>query len=264
MFDDREWRDAARPELQRPELQRPELHRHAFVVDRLRPTKRRPSDDLRAGAKRLIDIGLSLVLLIVVSPVMAIIAVALKLDSRGPVIFIQERAGSRRVVRRRQAWWEMRTFYCYKFRSMYSDIDQTAHERFIKDFVNGSLVDGPTDVTPFKLTGDARVTRVGRFLRRMSLDELPQLVNVLKGDMSLVGPRPVPLYEVAEYESWHYERLAARPGITGTWQVYGRGRVSFAEMVRMDIEYVRRPSLSADFRLLVATLPAVFNGKGAH
>lgn len=254
MFDNKEWRVAARPGSPR----------HEFTVDRLRPTKRRLSDDFRAGTKRLLDIGLSLVLLIVVSPVLAVIAVALKLDSRGPVIFIQARAGSRRVARRGQAWWEMRTFYCYKFRSMYSDTDEAAHQAFIKDFVNGSLVEGPTDVTAFKLTADARVTRVGRFLRRTSLDELPQLVNVLKGDMSLVGPRPVPLYEVAEYESWHYERLAARPGITGTWQVYGRGRVSFTEMMRMDIEYVRRPSLGADFKLLLATLPAVFNGKGAR
>ncbi len=232
--------------------------------DRLRPAKRRLPDELRAWTKRLLDISISLILLIVVSPMLFAIAIALKVDSPGPVIFVQERVGSRRVVRRGRVWWELRTFNCYKFRSMFSDTDETAHRRFIKEFVDGSIDTGATEMSAFKLTGDDRVTRVGRFLRRMSLDELPQLANVLKGDMSLVGPRPVPVYEVAEYESWHYERLAARPGLTGTWQVYGRGRVSFTEMMRMDIEYVRRPSLGADLKLLAATLPAVLAGKGAH
>jgi lipopolysaccharide/colanic/teichoic acid biosynthesis glycosyltransferase len=225
---------------------------------------RRLSDEVRARLKRLLDIAVSLVLLVVVAPVLAAIAVAIRLDSRGPVIFAQDRAGSRRVVRKGRVWWEMENFQCFKFRSMYAHVDESAHQRFIKSFVDDAIEPDTSDVSGFKLSGDDRVTRVGRFLRRTSLDELPQLINVLKGDMSLVGPRPVPLYEVAEYESWHYERLAALPGITGTWQVYGRGRVSFNEMMRMDIDYVRRPSLGADLKLLAATLPAVLVGKGAR
>ena len=253
MLGNRETRAPARPN---PQID--------LLENRFRPIKRRISDEIRARTKRLLDIGISLILLVVVSPVLMAIAVALKLDSRGPVIFVQERAGSRRIVRRGLVWWEFRTFDCYKFRSMYTHNDESTHQRFIKEFVDGHIGPEADGVPTFKLTGDDRVTRVGRFLRRTSLDELPQLVNVLKGDMSLVGPRPVPLYEVAEYESWHYERLAALPGITGIWQVYGRGRVTFAEMMRMDIEYVRRPSLGADLKLLAATLPAVMAGKGAH
>ena len=115
-----------------------------------------------------------------------------------------------------------------------------------------------------KLTDDPRVTRIGRILRRTSLDELPQLFNVLKGEMSLVGPRPVPLYEAAAYVDWHLERLAALPGITGLWQVRGRGRVSFAEMVRMDIAYVRNQSPLLDITLLLSTIPAVMSGRGAE
>jgi lipopolysaccharide/colanic/teichoic acid biosynthesis glycosyltransferase len=116
---------------------------------------------------------------------------------------------------------------------------------------------------PFKLTDDPRLTRVGKVLRRTSLDELPQFFNVLKGEMSLVGPRPVPLYEVAEYKEWQRERLAAMPGMTGLWQVKGRSRVSFDEMVRMDIEYTRNRSLCFDLKILLLTIPAVLSGEGA-
>jgi lipopolysaccharide/colanic/teichoic acid biosynthesis glycosyltransferase len=119
-----------------------------------------------------------------------------------------------------------------------------------------------TSVT-VKLTDDPRITRVGRFLRRTSLDELPQLLNVLKGEMSLVGPRPVPPYEAAAYQDWHRERLAGLPGITGLWQVKGRGLVSFTEMVRMDIEYLRSQSTWLDFKIMLATIPAVLFGRGA-
>jgi len=229
---------------------------------RLRPARRRVIAEIRYGAKRLLDIGLSAFLLILLAPAFAAIALAIKLDSRGTVVFVQARAGSRRVAQRGRVWWEPRVFPCFKFRSMVASSNDSAHAAHVTRFVNGSI-DAAAEET-VKMTGDARVTRVGRILRRTSLDELPQLVNVLKGDMSLVGPRPVPLYEVAEYEPWHYERLAARPGITGLWQVHGRGRVSFTEMMRMDIDYVRKPSLAADMKLLALTVPAVLNGKGAH
>jgi lipopolysaccharide/colanic/teichoic acid biosynthesis glycosyltransferase len=116
----------------------------------------------------------------------------------------------------------------------------------------------------FKLSNDPRVTRVGHILRKTSLDELPQLVNVLKGEMSLVGPRPLPTYEVAEYQAWHRERLAALPGITGLWQVQGRCEVTFEEQVQMDIEYVRNQSLWQDIKILLSTIPAVVSGRGAE
>lgn len=224
----------------------------------------RIAGDVRYVVKRLIDLGISLVTLVVLSPLLVGIAVAIKLDSRGPVLFVQERMGSTRTRRRGVARWEPRVFGCAKFRSMYADADESAHRQHIKQFVDGSLDTGGEAAPNFKMVEDPRVTRVGGFLRKTSLDELPQLLNVVKGDMSLVGPRPVPVYEVAEYEPWHYERLDAKPGITGIWQVYGRGRVTFDEMVQMDIEYVRRPSITGDFKLLVLTVPAVFAGKGAH
>lgn len=230
---------------------------------RLRLSSRRAADDLRNLGKRSIDVVLSLILLLLAAPLFVAIAVAVKLESQGPVFFVQERAGSKRVTQRREAWWELRSFRCYKFRSMVSDADESAHLIHIKRFVGGSIEVGSPDQPTFKISGDDRITRVGRLLRKTSLDEIPQLVNVLKGDMSLVGPRPVPLYEVAEYEPWHYERLAALPGVTGVWQVYGRGRATFNEMVQMDIDYVRRRTLKDDMKLLVATLPAVLEAKGA-
>ena len=135
--------------------------------------------------------------------------------------------------------WELRVFPFYKFRSMVTGADQSLHEKYVRAFVQGRVA-GASGMPPtFKLTRDPRVTRIGRLLRRTSLDELPQLWNVLKGEMSLVGPRPVPRYEVAEYRECDAERLTAPPGITGLWQISVRGEVPFAEMVRMDCEYVR-------------------------
>lgn len=227
---------------------------------RLGERDRRLFDEVRHVAKRLLDVLAAAILLAVAAPVLLSVAVAVKVTSRGPVIFIQERAGSRRVAHRGRVWWEPRVFRCYKFRSMRVGGGDAVHRRHIERFVSGGL----TDNSSVKMSADPRITAVGRLLRRTSLDELPQLVNVLRGDMSLVGPRPVPLYEVAEYDGWHYERLAARPGITGIWQVYGRGRVGFTEMIQMDIDYVRRPSLVSDLKLLALTLPAVVAGRGAR
>jgi lipopolysaccharide/colanic/teichoic acid biosynthesis glycosyltransferase len=151
-------------------------------------------------------------------------------------------------------------FQFYKFRTMVHNADQSLHQKFIQAFVEDRL-----DTTRIvKLTDDPRVTGIGRILRRISLDELPQLFNVLKGDMSLVGPRPVPIYEAAAYQEWHRERLAALPGITGLWQVEGRGRASFTEMVQMDIAYVRNQSLLLDVKLLLFTIPAALSRRGAE
>ena len=209
--------------------------------------------------KRVVDIAISLVLLVLLSPVLLLVALLIKLDSSGPVIFSQERAGYH---------WRRRvpvTFIMHKFRSMYHNSDQAAHRQFIRSWVRGEdgLGEGGSPERWLKLTNDPRVTRVGRFIRKTSLDELPQLWNVLIGEMSLVGPRPVPLYEVEEYQEWHRKRLEATPGITCFWQVWGRGHTNVDEMVRMDLEYIEKQSIWLDIKLLVLTIPVVFTGRGA-
>lgn len=213
--------------------------------------------------KRFLDLTIASGLLLVLSPLMSLIALLIKLDSRGPVFFSQERVGSRRQVDLDgRAHWEIKPFRVLKFRSMVNNADQSIHESHIRAFVSGTLSQ-ETDEQNVKLRDDARITRVGKILRRSSLDELPQLINVVKGDMSLVGPRPVPVYEVEGYQQRHFERLHASPGITGIWQVNGRGQVPFEEMVRMDIWYVRNASFWLDLKIMVQTIPAVFRGKGA-
>lgn len=212
--------------------------------------------------KRCMDIGLSTALIILLFPLLLVIALLIKLDSPGPVIFTQERVGAERQRFGRQRVWVVKNFPFYKFRSMVRDADQSLHEAYIKDFVEGRAQ--PESGGKYKLTNDPRVTRVGSFLRKFSLDELPQLFNVLKGDMSLVGPRPVPTYEVAGYSPRHHNRFAALPGITGWWQVKGRCQVSFEEMIRMDLDYIRNASLWLDLKILFLTLPAVLSRRGAE
>lgn len=214
--------------------------------------------------KRVIDLSLSIVILIVLAPVMILIAGLIKLDSAGPVIFRQERVGSRRRKNVGNSTWEIKNFRVYKFRTMFENADQSLHKKHIKAFVDGTLPTEDSENANFKIKKDVRITRVGRILRKTSLDELPQLFNIINGEMSLVGPRPVPTYEVAEYESWHYKRLAALPGVTGLWQVEGRGRVTFDEMMNMDIEYVLNQSLLLDMKILALTVPAVLFGTGAE
>lgn len=214
--------------------------------------------------KRSIDVALTVLAFTLLAPLMLIISLFIVVDSHGPVIFSQDRVGSRRRRKNGQVAWETHVFRMHKFRSMIHNADQTMHQEYIKSFVSGEVeVSGEQDLK-YKLVDDPRITRVGRMVRSTSLDELPQLFNILKGEMSLVGPRPVPVYEVAEYDDWHYERLAVLPGLTGLWQVSGRGNVSFDEMVRLDIEYVRSRSLWLDIKLLILTVPAVFAGRGAR
>jgi lipopolysaccharide/colanic/teichoic acid biosynthesis glycosyltransferase len=215
--------------------------------------------------KRCLDLTITLMALITLLPIMLVIALLIKLDSPGPVFFVQERIGSKRRTKNGQSSWEVQKFKIYKFRSMVKDADENPHKAYIKAFVAGN-VEGRTDtVAPFKLGADPRVTRVGHILRKTSLDELPQLINVLLGDMSLVGPRPVPEYEVAEYrEAWHHDRLASTPGITGLWQVMGRGQVSFEDMVQLDLEYIRQQSMWLDLKILWLTVPTVLSGRGAE
>lgn len=223
------------------------------------------SESVFYGAlKRCMDICLSIALIIFLLPLLLLIALLIKLDSPGPVIFTQERVGARRQRFGRQGVWVVQNFPFYKFRSMVTDADQSLHEAYIKDFVEGRARPSAESGGKYKLTNDPRVTRVGHFLRKFSLDELPQLFNVLKGDMSLVGPRPVPTYEVAGYSPRHHNRFAALPGITGWWQVKGRCQVSFEEMIRMDLDYIRNASLWLDLKILFLTLPAVLSRRGAE
>jgi lipopolysaccharide/colanic/teichoic acid biosynthesis glycosyltransferase len=210
--------------------------------------------------KRIVDVAFAASLLVILAPLMLIIAVLIKLDSRGGAFFIQERVGARPVFKNGRLDWEIKNFRFFKFRSMAQNADQGLHQAHIQAFINGSL---DTSEGTVKLTNDPRVTRIGAFLRKTSLDELPQLFNVLRGEMSLVGPRPVPTYEVEGYQPWHYERLNAMPGITGLWQVKGRGIVSFEDMIRMDIEYVRTRTLWSDIKILFLTFAAVFSCRGA-
>lgn len=207
--------------------------------------------------KRGIDVVLALLLLALLSPVVLIVAIVIKCDSPGPVLFTQERMGY--DWRRRQG----RIFRFHKFRSMYHNCDQGIHEQHIKAWIHQGLGSDSGQPMLVKLTDDPRVTRSGRVLRKSSLDEIPQLINVLRGEMSLVGPRPVPLYEVAEYDTWHQGRLQATPGITGMWQVYGRGTVTLDEMVRLDILYIQQQSLWLDIKLMLLTIPTVIRGEGA-
>jgi lipopolysaccharide/colanic/teichoic acid biosynthesis glycosyltransferase len=203
------------------------------------------------------DIAGSTTALIMCSPLFLITAVAIKASSKGPVFFRQQRVGQ-----------YGRQFTFLKFRSMHADNDPSVHKEYVMRLIAGEAArEAPNGhgESVYKLTNDRRVTRVGKFLRRTSLDELPQFLNVLRGDMSLVGPRPPIPYEVAAYETWHRSRvLEVKPGITGSWQVKGRSRVKFDEMVRLDLQYARSWSPWLDINILVRTPAAVLRGDGAH
>lgn len=206
--------------------------------------------------KRSMDIAGSLSLLLIGLPVFLATAVAVKLTSRGPVLFRQLRVGQ-----------FGRKFMLLKFRSMYQNSDHTIHQEYVKQFIADAsgCNQARQGQAQYKLTQDPRVTRIGGFLRMTSLDELPQLLNVLNGDMSLVGPRPPLPYEVQCYLAWHKARLlAAKPGITGLWQVEGRSRVKFDDMVRMDLRYAKSWSIWLDIKILLQTPYAVVSAKGAH
>ena len=207
--------------------------------------------------KRVMDVAGSIFALVFLSPVLAVIAVAIKLTSRGPILFRQARIGQ-----------YGRRFTFLKFRSMYSNSDQAVHQEYVKRLISGKAgsEQQAEDHQPvYKLTNDTRVTRIGRFLRRTSLDELPQLLNVLSGEMSLVGPRPPIPYEFQSYAIWHRRRLlSVKPGITGLWQVEGRSRVKFDDMVRLDLAYAASWSPWLDLKILFRTPGAVFSGEGAY
>jgi lipopolysaccharide/colanic/teichoic acid biosynthesis glycosyltransferase len=212
--------------------------------------------------KRCMDIVGAIVLILLLSPLLILIAILINLETPGPVLFVQERIGSKRCYRDGKLVWQIQKFQFYKFRSMFRDADPSLHMAYIRAFVRNEAEKSPDRDACFKLVNDHRITRIGRILRRTSLDELPQLLNVLKGEMSLVGPRPVPEYEVAEYEPHHWKRLAALPGITGLWQIKGRGTMTFDERLRLDIEYIERRSTKFDLQLMAMTALAIFKGSG--
>lgn len=211
---------------------------------------------LALGIKRAMDIVGSAVALLILSPVFAAVALAIKLTSKGQVLFCQKRLGQ-----------YGKAFTVLKFRSMRTDCDARIHQVYVNQFISGNVEGAGQEGnrTVFKIQKDPRITGVGSFLRKTSLDELPQFWNVLRGDMSLVGPRPPIEYEFKAYDIWHRRRvLEIKPGITGLWQVKGRSRIRFDDMVRLDLKYARAWSIWLDLKILVQTPGAVFSGEGAH
>jgi len=220
------------------------------------------------ACKRVCDVLVAGMLLLMLLPLVAVIALLIILETPGPAIFRQERVGARRRKNDPLVSWEVCRFTMYKFRTMCNGADSGTHRAFVQAFINGdeegmTAVQGEETRTR-KLVHDRRVTRMGRFLRKSSLDELPQFLNVLKGDMSLIGPRPPIPYEVEMYKTWHHRRLAVQPGITGLWQVTARSSADFDEMVRLDIEYIQRQSFLLDLEILLKTPLSVLSGKGAE
>lgn len=217
---------------------------------------REPLSDVERFVKRVSDIVIAAIAIALTAPVLSMIALWIKLDSKGKIFFRQERVGM-----------DGRVFLCYKFRTMIEDADEDLHRAAYELNIEGKQdANAGDDASPIygKVKNDPRITSAGRFLRRSSLDELPQLFNVLKGDMSIVGPRPPIPYEVEAYELWHRKRLDMKPGITGLWQVSGRNRLTFEEMVRTDLFYIENWSLWLDIKIILLTLPAVFRGDGAR
>jgi exopolysaccharide biosynthesis polyprenyl glycosylphosphotransferase len=208
--------------------------------------------------KRSVDIILAVFSLLLLSPLFLAIAVGIKLSSKGPVVFKQIRVGKNGKI-----------FNFFKFRSMHTGVHDTRHREFVQNFIKGnpnkgSRLDEAKGINVFKITHDPRIFKFGKLLRKTSLDEFPQFVNVLKGEMSLVGPRPCLPYEWDQYEDWHKKRLNILPGCTGLWQALGRNSVTFEEMVILDLYYISNLSLWLDFKIILKTLPVIFMGKGGY
>jgi len=202
-----------------------------------------PTNEFALLIKRIMDIVISSACLIALSPLFLMVSLLIKMTSEGPIFFKQARSGL-----------YFRTFTMYKFRSMVVDAEDMK-----RDLRHLNEMDGPI----FKIRNDPRITGIGKWIRKTSIDELPQLINVLKGEMSLVGPRPHPVEESREYTSWQRRRLSMKPGITGLWQIGGRSDTTFAESMKNDLNYIDNWSLWLDIKILMKTLPAAFLGKGA-
>lgn len=221
----------------------------ATLLQRVRAT-----EDRYFLVKRLVDVTLALSLFLVALPVMVLVGMLVALDSDGPILYRQKRVGQDGVE-----------FDLFKFRSMTHNADDTVHRAAVARFMRGEQInDDPSACDVQKIVNDPRVTRIGKFIRKTSLDELPQLWNIVIGDMSLVGPRPPVPYEVTQYSPRAMQRLDGKPGLTGPWQVYGRGTVTFAQMIEMDVNYLRNRSIWYDLKLVVLTVPAVIKGRGAE
>jgi lipopolysaccharide/colanic/teichoic acid biosynthesis glycosyltransferase len=206
--------------------------------------------------KRSIDVVLSLLVLIVGFPFFLAIAILIKITSKGPVFFKQERVGR-----------DGSRFILYKFRTMKEGIDDSVHREFTRNFINGNGIDTSLDresESVYKLTDDPRITGVGGFLRKVSLDELPQFINILKGEMTIVGPRPCLPYEFDCFKDWHKLRVKVKPGLTGLWQVSGRSTVPFDEMVKLDLLYIENWTLHMDIKIMLKTLPVMLAGTGGY
>ena len=220
--------------------------------------------------KRWMDILGALTLIVLTLPVMLLVVIAIKLDSDGPIIFRQERVGASVRGKGGKKSWESTGFNIYKFRTMKHNVSSESHKQFMAALITGDetklaeLNGGKLDEkNKYKMVNDDRITRVGKFLRKTSLDELPQLFNVLQGEMSLVGPRPAIAYEIDMMPAAFLERLAAKPGFTGWWQVEGRSQVEFDKMVAMDVWYIRNANIWLDLEILLKTPFAVMQSKGA-
>jgi len=207
---------------------------------------------LREFGKRALDVAISVPAIVVLTPVFIVLWIAIHLDSPGPAIFCQRRIGRGE-----------KPFNCFKFRTLRHNADQNVHREAIRRAWAREPLSNDPDA-PYKLTDDPRVTRVGGVLRRTSFDELPQLLNVLRGEMSIVGPRPAIPYELEHFQDWHHRRHIVKPGITGICQVRGRGRVCPEVMLEMDVEYAVNWTLWTDLKLIALTFPAVLWGRGAR
>jgi lipopolysaccharide/colanic/teichoic acid biosynthesis glycosyltransferase len=218
-------------------------------------------------SKRAIDVIVSVIALILLSPLMLVIAVLIRLDSPGPVIFTQKRVGTEKRMINGHHNWKQTEFTFYKFRTMVNKANPSVHQAFIEALINhddekiNALQNSDSQIK--KLVNDPRVTRLGHILRRSSLDELPQFWNVLKGEMSLIGPRPAIPYEVKMYKPWYFRRFEAKPGLTGWWQVVARCSSDFDEMVRLDIEYVDNQSFWLDLKIMLMTPVVILSHRGA-
>lgn len=204
-----------------------------------------PLNETSRVAKRAMDLAIGTIALLLTSPILLVAALAIRLTSKGPALFRQQRIGM-----------DGRPFDILKFRTMVTGADASIHQEFVEGLIRGDVA-LDEDTALYKLTDDPRVTKVGRFLRRTSIDELPQLINVMRGEMSIVGPRPPVPFEVEAYAEWHRRRLEVRPGMTGLWQVSGRSRMSFDEMVKLDIHYIETWSPLRDISIVLRTIPAL-------
>lgn len=199
---------------------------------------------LYKAVKRTIDITASLAALILLLPVFLVTAIAILLEDGGPIFFVQPRAGR-----------DMKTFQMYKFRSMFKNAEELFQQMQEQNEQTGHA---------FKIKNDPRITKVGKFIRKYSIDELPQLINILKGDMSIVGPRPILSFQMEECNEYQKQRLIVRPGLTCYWQISGRANIKWDEWVELDLKYIQNMSICTDFMLIMKTIPAVLKGEGAY